>query len=294
MAYKAHNQSRMHLLARCFAGWLCIASWSANGNNWHSFSAPTQDQAESIGKYSNGCLLGGSELPDAGVGYQTVRLARKRNFAHPDMVSYIQDLGQRVSKRGLGIMLVADMAMPRGGRFTSGHRSHQSGLDADIWLRLDTPVLPTSQRQSYGAVEAYLFVNRKHWTVTPNFRWKHAELIRQAALDDRVARIFVNPAIKKNLCERQWNEPRDWLRKVRPWWGHDAHFHVRLSCPQGSTDCEDQAEPPPGEGCGEEVESWLVNLRKPKKRGPKPNPAATPAPPPPPPTRCQLVLDRSD
>lgn len=255
---------------------------------WESFRAPVDAPAEAIGKYSNGCLLGAKELPDAGAGYQAVRLARGRNFGHPWMVDYIQNLGERVSKRGLGMLLVADMAMPRGGRFRNGHKSHQSGLDTDIWLRLDAPILPASQRQAYGAVAAELFVDRKKLEVTPSFRWKHAEVIHEAALDDRVARIFVHPAIKKNLCERRWTESRAWLQKVRPWWGHDSHFHVRLRCPPGN-DCRDQATPPAGEGCGKEVESWLDDMRKPPK--PRTTPIATPKPTPPPPERCQALLD---
>lgn len=281
--------TRSHrLLASLLLSLICS---SAHATSWSQFRSPTQGGAESIGKYANGCLLGGQALPDAGTGYQAIRLARSRNYAHPSMVDYIQQLGQRVSKRGLGIMLVADMAMPRGGRFRSGHKSHQSGLDADIWLRLDAPVLPVSQRQAYDAVAAKLYVNRKTWVVTPSFRWKHAELIRQAALDERVARIFVNPAIKKNLCERQWDVDRSWLRKVRPWWGHDAHFHVRLHCPPDSRDCKAQAPPPPGEGCGKEVESWLADFRKPPKPRPTLDPAATPEPTPPPPLRCQALLE---
>ncbi len=268
---------------------LLLSCGQAGANNWSGFRSPTTDAAEAIGKYSNGCLLGGVALPDAGPGYQAVRLARSRNYGHPWMVDYIQSLGERVSKRGLGIMLVADMAMPRGGRFRSGHRSHQSGLDADIWLRLDAPVLPVSERQAYSAVAARLFVDRKKLVVTPDFRWKHAELIRQAAQDERVARIFVHPAIKKNLCERQWDVERSWLRKVRPWWGHDAHFHVRLHCPPGN-DCRAQSPPPPGEGCGAEVESWLADMRKPPRPRDTPDPRATPEPTPIPPPRCAALL----
>ena len=43
--------------------------------------------------------------------------------------------------------------------------------------------------------------------------------------DPLVQRIFVNAAIKKALC-REAGDDRAWLEKVRPWWGHDYHFHV--------------------------------------------------------------------
>lgn len=287
-------RSSLHLRFLIVSSLLLLApsTWAAN---WSSFHSPASGSPEAIGKYANGCLLGGTALPDAGPGYQAVRLARSRNYGHPWMIDFIEKLGQRVSQRGLGIMLVADLAMPRGGRFSSGHKSHQSGLDADIWLRLDAPVLPASQRQAYDAVAAKLYVNRKTWVVTPDFRWKHAEMIRQAALDERVARIFVNPAIKKNLCQRRWDVDRSWLRKLRPWWGHDSHFHVRLHCPPNSKDCTEQAPPPAGEGCGEAVDKWLADFRKPPKpRKPRPtsDPAATPKPTPPPPLRCQALLQQ--
>lgn len=265
----------------------CLASASTP---WESFERPTAGNAESIGEYSNGCLLGGSALPHAGPGYQVVRLERRRNFGHPELVDYLKRLGKRVANRNIGTMLVADMAMPRGGRFSRGHRSHQSGLDADIWLRLDVPQLPPDQRWGYSDVPAELYVDRKTWVATDNFRWAQAELIRLAAIDDRVARIFVNPALKKNLCQRRWSEDRSWLRKVRPWWGHDAHFHVRLRCPDGD-DCKDQREPPEGEGCDAEVDEWLADFRRPREPAPPRQTPATPAPTPPPPQRCQIILD---
>jgi penicillin-insensitive murein DD-endopeptidase len=72
-----------------------------------------------------------------------------------------------------------------------------------------------------------------------------------------VARIFVNPAIKRALC-REAGPDRAWLAKIRPWWGHNYHFHVRLSCPRGESECRDQALPPPGDGCGKELDWWFT------------------------------------
>lgn len=275
-----HSWVTKLLAATC----LLLLPMLAGASGWERFKTPSSGNSESIGGYANGCLVGGAAIPDSGPGYQAVRLARKRNYGHPQLVDYIQKLGQRVEDRRLGTMLVADVAMPRGGRFTSGHASHQSGLDADIWLRLSAPKLPASKRQGHNDVRAVLLVDRKKLKVTPSFKWKHAELIRLAAQDDRVARIFVHPAIKKNLCQRNWETDRSWLRKVRPWWGHDSHFHVRLKCPAGSTECKNQPAPPAGEGCGE-VNNWLADLRNPPKTKPKPKKPRPPAP-----ARCQAML----
>ncbi|HAP80760.1 MAG TPA: penicillin-insensitive murein endopeptidase, partial [Enterobacteriaceae bacterium] len=111
-------------------------------------------------------------------------------------------------------------------------------------------------------------------------------MIKLAALDDEVTRIFVNPAIKQQLCLDAGTN-RDWLNKVRPWFAHRAHMHVRLRCPADSLECVEQAPPPPGDGCGEELQSWF----KPAKPGSQSNEKKTPPPPPPPPPSCQALLD---
>jgi penicillin-insensitive murein endopeptidase len=96
-----------------------------------------------------------------------------------------------------------------------------------------------------------LDIDPKVWT------HRHTELIRAASEDPDVERIFVNAAIKKALC-REAGRDRGWLAKVRPWWGHDYHFHVRISCPADSPQCEPQ--PPPeavDDGCGHELDHWF-------------------------------------
>jgi penicillin-insensitive murein endopeptidase len=83
--------------------------------------------------------------------------------------------------------------------------------------------------------------------------------------------MFVNPAIKRELC-REAGTDRDWLAKVRPWWGHDDHFHMRLTCPAGQDQCEDQAPVPAGDGCGKELDWWFTA----EARHPKPGPPEKP------------------
>jgi penicillin-insensitive murein DD-endopeptidase len=107
-------------------------------------------------------------------------------------------------------------------------------------------------------------------------------LIKRAASYPALERIFVYPAIKKALCEMASGD-RSWLRKVRPWWGHHYHFHVRLSCPRGSPGCEPQPPVPADDGCGADLDHWYGLLRKaeegarrPPKPGAKPPPAKLP------------------
>ena len=120
----------------------------------------------------------------------------------------------------------------------TGHASHQVGLDADIWL---TP-MPAREltRLEREEMSATMVVAKSRKDVDPKV-WTpaHAAIIKAAAEDPKVERIFVNAAIKKALC-RSTDTDRTWLRKVRPMWGHDYHFHIRMSCPADSPDCRAQ------------------------------------------------------
>ncbi len=99
--------------------------------------------------------------------------------------------------------------------------------------------------------------------------------MKRAASYDGVERIFINAGIKKLLCETAGRD-RAWLRKIRPWYKHDDHLHVRLSCPPGVAGCKQQEPVPPGDGCGENLAYWLSDA--PYKPPPKPTKPVKPPP----------------
>lgn len=226
---------------------------------------PAPLKARAIGSYARGCLAGGKALAADGPSWQVIRLSRNRNWGHPNMVKYLERLAADVPTLGWRGLMVGDMAQPRGGPMPKGHASHQIGLDADIWLReMPKQRLSRKQRENISAIsmlrKGTRSINKKVWTSD------HAKLLRRAASDRQVARIFVHPAIKQELCG--WAKgDRSWLRKIRPWYGHHYHFHVRLSCPKGLQGCKNQAAPPAGDGCGKAMAWWLSDApwAKPKK-----------------------------
>jgi len=230
---------------------------------------PVPLAARSIGFYSSGCLAGAVALPINGPTWQVMRLSRNRNWGHPTLIGFLERLAESAKKVGWNGLLVGDMSQPRGGPMLTGHASHQVGLDADIWL---TPMpdrkLSAEEREFMSAVnmvaEDRRDVESKVWTHT------RTELIRTAAQDADVERIFVNAAIKKALC-REAGPDRSWLAKVRPWWGHDYHFHVRIRCPADNPDCHGQPPPAEGEGCGSELNWWFSDgvLHPPPSAPPK-------------------------
>ena len=177
--------------------------------------APSPGPARPIGSYAAGCIAGAATLPPEGPGYQVIRLSRNRNHGHPVLIDVLRDLGRRATAARLGTLLIGDMGQPRGGPLPFGHASHMIGLDADIWLRLDLPPMDRAARERLSEI---IYVDYERGRTRPEWGDGQANLIRLAAGDSRVERIFVHPAIKRALCEADWSD-RSWLRKVRPWWG---------------------------------------------------------------------------
>lgn len=225
------------------------AAIAAPSNPFQQVQTPKGTVARAIGDYSRGCLQGGRALPHDGPGYQVMHPERRRFFGHPDLVDFIQQLGASYAEAGHGVLLIGDLSQPRGGKASGGHASHQSGLDVDIWYwhppKARTRALSAKERRTLGAPSV---LNGKAGRIRTAHRAQVAAALRITAEDPRVERVFVHPIIKRELCEAT-DGPREWLRKVRPWYGHDDHFHVRLACPEDSPECKSQGSVPSGDGC---------------------------------------------
>jgi penicillin-insensitive murein DD-endopeptidase len=218
--------------------------------------APAALEAEPIGFYSKGCLSGAVELPMSGPYWQVMRPSRNRNWGHPALVGFIERFAPTAARAsGWPGLLIGDMSQPRGGPMLTGHASHQIGLDADIWL---TPMPPRelsiAEREETSATD---MVREDGLDVIPGV-WNEGQLavVRAAAEDPAVQRIFVNAAIKRAMCRVAAGQ--DWMRKVRPYYGHNYHFHVRLYCPRGADACRDQDATPAGDGCDSSLAWWFT------------------------------------
>lgn len=271
-----------------------VPAAAAVASPWAAIRTPTEGAGESLGSPTAGCLAGGKPLALEGPGFEVVRVSRRRYFGHPLLVAYVEDLGRAARKAGLGTLVIGDLAQPRGGPMPGGHASHQSGLDADVWFDLAARrARPAAARERLAYTSVVLPDNRR---VNPaHFRPEHVRLLALATEPESVDRVFVHPAVKQALCEAM--PGAGWLRKIRPWYGHDAHFHVRLRCPEASAACMPAAELPEGPGCDETLAWWfaLEDGVPPARREvdpPRPRPPREAvAPPPEPPARCREILD---
>ena len=261
-------------------------SSSPTANNWSTIEQTVQigDSAQSIGSYTAGCLSGAVSLPPNGTGYQLMRPTRNRSYGHPNLIRFIENLAKTTHLQSLGVLLIGDLGQPRGGPTPSGHRSHQTGLDVDIWYLLSqqaaTRNLEFNERETWNAPSVLAAksdaIDDSQWSSA------HEKILEAAAQRPEVDRIFVNPSVKRILCSRK--PTHDWLRKVRPWWGHDDHFHVRLKCPMNNKNCAGQESLPVSDGCDASLAWWFSEEAKaPTSKPKKPEPPVLPS-------LCDVVL----
>ncbi len=237
--------------------------------------APSQQNPMPIGSYAKGCAAGLVELPETGPTWQAMRLSRNRNFGQPVMIEFLKDLSVAATQVGWPGLYIGDISQPRGGPMTSGHASHQIGLDADIWwLRPRSLSLSGKERENISSIPVRSADQR---SVTENWTRDRRALLKAAASDARVDRIFVAAAVKIEICKTATAKDKKWLQKIRPVAGHDTHFHVRLKCPKGAKLCETQKPTVSelsngGNGCDDTLMWWVSEdylnpkpSKKPKK-----------------------------
>ena len=174
-----------------------------------------------------------------------------RSYGHPALILMLTRSSKELGKAAPGsVMLVGDISAKNGGPL-SGHRSHQSGRDADVgFYVLDAdgkPVTPEKFLVFGGDGKAadgsgYTFDDRRNWLLVQSWvRDSRAGLshifisrpLRQRLLGYAAAQ----PAFKKYVTEvaALLKQPED----AEP---HDDHFHVRVSCPKDQSEiCREQS-----------------------------------------------------
>ncbi|WP_339113677.1 penicillin-insensitive murein endopeptidase [Thioclava sp. GXIMD2076] len=242
--------------------------------------APSAQAPSAVGFYSKGCAAGMVAMPESGPTWQVMRLSRNRNYGQPETLAFLQDLSrQAATLPGWAGLYIGDIAQPRGGPMTGGHASHQTGLDADIWMlppkRLD---LSRSEREKISSISIRTADQTR---INANWTPAHMALMEMTAKDPRVDRIFVAAAAKIAMCNAAPRGDRAWLQKIRPYWGHNTHFHVRLKCPPGASACEKQTPSVAelskgGDGCDETLNWWVTEALNPTKPAAPQEPSGPP------------------
>lgn len=235
-------------------------------NPWRLVQDPSSGEAHIYGTIVAGCIAGAESMLD-GQSYVMMRPSRNRYYAHPSMKKFVTDFSNAFYQKRREYVLVGDIAQPRGGPFgkpgdPSMHASHQTGIDADIWYDTSTDRLGGEDLETHHA-STLVQDDREKMTADWNLE-RVSALLKTAVSFKSVERIFVNAAIKRELCKHARGATQ-WLRKIRPWYGHDDHFHVRLVCPKNEN-CRSLGDTlPAGDGC-DDLGWWFTDEAKAKEK----------------------------
>jgi hypothetical protein len=162
-----------------------------------------------------------------------IRTSRNRQYGTAEMRDYLKSLGNVAG----GNYYVGDLSSEHGGKL-GGHKSHQSGIDADISIPTtgDGHGVNVSQNGRWGfrSVSKNIDYNR-----TLSFLRHSAPYSKQIFLDKRfypeLKRLAQEKVNAKTMKQGEYNRlfvnKRGQRRIVQHVKGHHNHFHVRLNTP---------------------------------------------------------------
>ena len=203
--------------------------------------AEARELCVSVGKPSNGWLIGGVALP----GSERILVREGRNFGTPEMVQAIVEAVDRVHEKHPGAhrLVTGDLSRREGGKL-SPHVSHQSGRDADIGYYFHTQVPPRWFRK---ATEESLDVPRTWAFVASLLEGGKVEYL---FTDYRLQKLLYEHArdvagVSDDVLRRTFSYPRGRGARVgiiRHLKGHRDHMHVRFHSPKAVANQRTYAE----------------------------------------------------
>ncbi|AKT36543.1 penicillin-insensitive murein endopeptidase [Chondromyces crocatus] len=192
----------------------------------------------SLGAPNRGQLQGGQRLRSTR--HLEVRPGA-RTWGVPQLVQALQRAATSVNKKfGHSVLLVGDLSKQGGGEL-DGHRSHQTGRDADLGfyatnsrgkpIQLKRFVAFDGAGESRGTPSWARFDDARNWALVQalledrnvNIRY----LIVSSGLRTRLLAHAARKKVPKELLDRALAtliSPKDS--------SHDDHFHIRIGCPE--------------------------------------------------------------
>ena len=230
---------------------------------------PTEVQARSIGFYSRGCLAGAKALPVDGETWQVMRLSRNRNLGQSgddrlprallEKGRREGDLARHSRRRHFPAARRPDADRPR---LASGRPRRRRLADADARPHADARGAGGDVRGQYGDRGRAL---GRPGALDAGVRRRSSRRPRKSP---RSSASSSTPRSRRRCARPHKGEP--WMNKVRAYWGHNYHFHIRIECPAGETACEPQEPVPPGDGCDKSLAWWFTDEALHPRRRTKP------------------------
>lgn len=206
----------------------------------------------SVGHPNQGHQIRAKKLSDTP--YLVVKGGSVRyRYGHPALVLMLRRSAKQISKDAGGIkLLVGDLSREEGGPLY-GHRSHQSGRDADVgFFAVNTKgkSVQLSEFVKFGSDgkatdgSGLIFDDYRNWL-----------LIQAWVTDTRagLSHIFVSHGLRARLLafaardarfKRHVERATELLKQPEHGEPHDDHFHVRIACPPSQVGlCKNESSP---------------------------------------------------
>jgi penicillin-insensitive murein endopeptidase len=206
---------------------------------------PRDVHAKSVGAPNEGRLIGGKQLRSS----SSLRAVGSLRWGVPELVDMLVKSSELVAKKHPGsVLTVADLSR-RGGGDVEGHRSHESGRDADVafYLRKGNKLFVAPRfvqfEESLEAKtpEGVVFDADRNWTLVEAWLRDPRAKVLQIFVANHLRKELLAAAKRAGASESVQQRAADVLVQPKNALPHDDHFHVRVACPATGSASADAA-----------------------------------------------------
>jgi penicillin-insensitive murein endopeptidase len=194
----------------------------------------------SVGSPSDGWQIRAKKLnPSADLWIQAKSLPY--SYGHPALVLMLHRTAKQISRQNAGwVLLVGDLSREFGGPL-SGHRSHQSGRDADVgFFVTDSAGRPINSRKlvafdKQGRARdgsGLRFDDYRNWLLVQLWLQDSRANLEHVFVASHLRRRLLDFARARPAFRQHVEAASQFLRQPSVGLPHDDHFHVRIACPE--------------------------------------------------------------
>jgi penicillin-insensitive murein endopeptidase len=193
----------------------------------------------SVGQPNNGWQIRAKKLKSS----ETLWVQDKSvaySYGHPALVLMLHRTAKQMARQTPGsVLLVGDLSREYGGPL-AGHRSHQSGRDADVgFFVTDDKGHPLNSRKlrtfdSQGRARdgsGLRFDDYRNWLLVQLWLKDSRAELEYVFVASHLRRRLLEFAQKRPAFRQYVDDAAQFLRQPSNGLPHDDHFHIRIACP---------------------------------------------------------------
>ena len=167
------------------------------------------------------------------------------SYGHPSLVWMLYRTAKQMARASKGsVLLVGDLSREFGGPL-AGHKSHQSGRDADVgFFVTDAHGRPINSRRlvTFDAAgkardgSGVRFDDYRNWLLVQTWLKEERAALEHVFVASHLRRRLLDFARARPAFVRYVEGASQFLRQPTNGLPHDDHFHVRIACPDYQQD----------------------------------------------------------